>query len=185
MKKVLGSIILVGTIAFTAMAIDDKDVYYTIQAGSTADYREMNEWLFGYMLNGVTSSDPQYGQIKQQWSSFGNELSARIKADFTIDPTITEAVNKLRTDFNAKVEADVKALGFESYNVLYGKLKYQEITKTPEIEAFLLEFDRARKEMELSQQALTQAYNDEFKRRFEAAFVDAVKKLQENSASMK
>jgi hypothetical protein len=159
----------------------------TVHAQSSSEYEAMNEWLFGYMLNGVTpqSDMNKYDEIKQEWSQFGDEIYDKIKASLPpIDPSITAAINKLYADFDAEVEQKAIALGYASFDDLYMKTYKGEQIPNDEVKAFYEWRSQKYDEIHNQKTELTKAYDDELSNRFHAAFIDAVKKLQQNSASM-
>lgn len=159
----------------------------TVRAQSGSEYETMNMWLFGYMLNGVTpqSDMRKYDEIKQEWSQFGDNIYDNVKASLPpIDPSITATLDKRHADFSIEVEQKVIELGYASLDDLYMQTNKGEVIPNEDVRAFYTWKKQREEEMYNDSKALTKAYDDELSNRFHAAFIDAVKKLQENSASM-
>jgi len=157
------------------------------QAQTSTEYQQMNEWLFQYMLNGVTpqSNQHDYSLIKQEWSHFGTDIYTTVKATVPpVDPSITAAIEVLYAGYRADANSKAVALGYASFDDLYYVTKKGSEIPNDAVAGFYEWYKTRGGEVNAEQTALMKAYNDELTSRFQAAFIDAVKKLQENSASM-
>jgi hypothetical protein len=154
-------------------------------AQTSLEYSEMNEWLFSYMLNGVTTDNPEYNSIKQEWSNFGDKIYQDIKASLPpVDPSVTAAIKALQTNYQAEREQRAISLGYTSFDDLYNKTSKGTNIPNDAVQDFYVWYKNRGVEVYDGQNALMKTYNDELNSRFRAAFVEAVKKLQENSTSM-
>jgi hypothetical protein len=160
---------------------------WAAHAQSNTEYEQMNNWLFTYMLNGVTPQNNMhdYDLIKMQWSNFGGEIYNKIKASLPpVDPSITAAIENLSKQYRAEAEQKAISLGYASFDDLYYKTYKGTQIPNDAVQDFYTWYTTRGTQVNKEQTALMKSYNDELNSRFQAAFIDAVKKLQENSSSM-
>lgn len=158
-----------------------------ISATGSEEYEEMNQWLFEYILNGVTpqTNNEEYGHLKDEWYQYGENIYDKIKSSLPpIDPSITAEIAQLRNDMYAQRETDAVSLGYASYDELLLDAKKGEEPPNEEVAAFFEKYRLEYESLNDKIKMLTKDYDDELQRRFENAFIDAVKKLKENSESM-
>jgi hypothetical protein len=155
----------------------------------SSDYQEMQNWLFESYVNGLNEYDNtvEYYQQKEAFYAFMGTVKAKVQQEYPVDPQLTQQVADLKAASELEKVKKLQELGVSSEQALFEKLrqKYGEnkdaIYSSPEYLSFLA----INQELNQTTANLMKAYNDEFQKRYEAAFVEAVKKFQENGATMK
>jgi hypothetical protein len=157
----------------------------------SSDYQEMQNWLFESYVHGMNEKENpiEYYQQKNAFYAFMGTIEAKVKQEYPVDPQLTKQVNDLKAAYEAARTAKLLEFGIKDqagYDAYYTNLKYNskdgtEMAKDP----LMSQLNALYTELQTSTQNVMQAYNDEFRKRYEAAFIEAVKKFQENGATMK
>jgi hypothetical protein len=155
------------------------------------EYQEMEAWLFDSYANGLNENDntKEYYNSKDAFYAFVGAIKDKIKQEYPVDPQLTKQINDLTASYEAARKAKLLEFGINDetgYMEYYGKVKnnctsWEEMLKDP----LLSQLENLETEFHTSTANVMKAYNDEFQRRYEAAFIEAVKKFQENGTTMK
>ncbi len=157
----------------------------------SSEYQDMENWLFNSFANGLNEKDNtvEYYNQKDAFYAFTNTIRIKIQQEYPVDPQLTKQVSDLKAAYEAARAAKLLEYGIKDeagYIEYYGKVKYnchswEEMLKDP----LLSQLENLQTEFQTSTTNVMKAYNDEFQKRYEAAFVEAVKKFQENGVTMK
>jgi myosin-crossreactive antigen len=158
MKRIIATLVAVVCLAGVSIA-------------QQSDYSTMLDWLI------------QYKQDKAAAYEVVEQMRTKIQLEFPMDPKVQEAVTAAQQKRAAAEQAVAIRLGFANYQALYGDIKYNAAKY--EGSAVSKELNQIAQEQITTQQNLTNAYNTEFRTRFEAACVEAIKRIQENANAMK
>ena len=153
------------------------------------DYIEMQNWLFKSYTHGLNEYDnPQeYYQQKDAFYAFMDAVKTRVQQEYPVDPQLTEQIANLKAATEVEKAKKLQELGVSSEGALHEKLmqKYggdkDAVYSSPEYKSYL----EISKDLEQTIGNLMKTYNEEFQQRYEAAFIEAVKKFQENGTTMK
>ena len=178
--------LLTKALAATAMA----GLFLSVQ-GSSSDYQEMQMWLFESYTHGMNEHDNpvEYYQQKDAFYEFMDAVHTRVQQEYPVDPQLTKQVDDLKAEYEAARKAKLLEFGIAdeaAYDEYYMNLKHS--SKDPESMAsdpLMSELNALHTELQNSIENVMKEYNDNFRKRYEAAFVEAVRKFQENGASMK
>ena len=153
------------------------------------EYQDMENWLFKAYANGLNEKDNtvEYYNQKDAFYAFVGTIKTKIQQEYPVDPQLTKQIADLKAATAAKEAAKLSELGASSASVLVEKLiqKYGGDKAVAYASPEYLSYAAIGQDMNQTINNLMAAYNAEFQRRYEAAFIEAVKKFQENGSTMK
>jgi hypothetical protein len=155
----------------------------------SSDYQEMQNWLFDSYTHGMNEYDnpTEYYQQKDAFYAFMGTIKTKVQQEYPVDPQLTKQIADLKAATAAKEAAKLSELGASSASVLVEKLiqKYGGDKAVAYASPEYKSYAAIGQDMNETINNLMSAYNAEFQRRYEAAFIEAVKKFQENGTTMK
>lgn len=155
------------------------------QYAGSAEFVEMEKWLFSSYTNGLNEKDnnTQYYIQKEAYYAFIDGIREKIKQELPVDPQLQKQVDAIKA---AGSEAEAKKL--QEFGVTTGWELFESLrSKYGDDKGAIYESEEYRSYSSIGEQTnvsvnnAMKAYNDEIQSRFEAAFIQAVKKYQENA----
>jgi hypothetical protein len=173
MNKVLLAVI--AAVSFAGFAIAQDKPLPEPPTPEQAEYNEMIQWF-------IASTG------KYEIMDFEKQMRDKIKLEFPMDQKLQEAVNSTKTDYYNNLTSFAKQLGITvtsqmTFDELYSKIKLA--LGQSENKQYYNSFAKIDNEYYTKLNTLTKSYNDEFNVRFEAACVDAIKRIKENAETMR
>ncbi len=132
----------------------------------SSDYNELMTWLIAYNNNDKAAA---YASL--------DGISADIQKQFPMDQSLKDAVNAAAAKQTADMQALAAKLGYTNYKDMFGK---------PLDKATQDAIDKINSDYSTNAAVVNMnAYYTELGKRYQAAAVEAIKRIQENAKAMK
>lgn len=155
---------------------------------------QLQQWLQKYYcqqnnVEWLSSDDPRYSEMKQKGEgifslpplTLEQDMYAKIKLEFPMDPGLQSAITVLQNQKTANYLALAQRYGYSSYDELWKNIKTDPKLQNVNIFSETQKIDN---EYSASYFNITSTYNTEFNKRYEAAVIEAIKRIQENANAM-
>jgi hypothetical protein len=131
----------------------------------SSDYNDLLTWLIAYNNNDKAAA---YASLEG--------ISADIKNQFPIDPALQAAVNAVSTKQQADIEALATRLGYTNFKKMYEN--QNDKAAQEEIKKIQAAYSNSPAVINMN------AYYAELNTRYQAAAVEAIKRIKENAKAM-
>jgi hypothetical protein len=160
------------------------------------EYSDLTTWLQKYYcqqynVQYLTPNDPGYSEAKAtQTGMFSMPVSAyslqtemwkKIQQEYPMPTDLQAAVTALENQKNASFKALAQKYGYSSIDDLLGHMKDDPKLREENIWEQKEAIDN---EWGTAHAALTASYRDEFNQRWQAAVIEAIKRIQDNANVM-
>jgi hypothetical protein len=165
-------------------------------AKSTSELGDLSTWLQKYYCQQynvpyLTPDDPRYAEAKSKGDGmFSMPVSAwtlqtemwnKIQQEYPMPADLQAAVKALEDQKNAQFQALAQKYGYASIDELSKNIKSDPKLNIADIER---QINEIRNQCGAANAALTAAYREEFSSRWQAAVIEAIKRIQENAQAM-
>lgn|SRR5512133_1359173 len=165
-------------------------------AKSASEYGDLTTWLQKYYCQQynvpyLTPNDPGYDEAKRtQTGMFSMPVSAwslqsemwnKIQKEYPMPADLQAAVTALEKKQEADYLALAQKYGYSSIEKLFDNIKQDSNLDPVEIER---QMNEIRNQYGTAHASLTETYRQEFNARWQAAVIDAIKRIQENAQAM-
>jgi hypothetical protein len=181
--------LMVNVLATSALAVFFLSAQAQASKPGLTEYQQMNQWLFQSYTHGLNEYDntTEYYQQKDAFYAFIDGIRAKIKEEMPVDPQLQKQVDDIKVLYDAARAKKLQEMGLTNESQLFSYLssKYPNDKEKMYASEEWLAYNGLNEQMNTAIANAMKAHDAEFQKRFEAAFIEAVKKFQENGAAMK